>query len=66
MLRVKTLHKIRGEDVVGRYEIDCMINIMMMVDLSWKALHCYSCDDGNINDLAEECPPQQRPLFPGT
>jgi hypothetical protein len=30
----------------GRYEIDCMMN-MMMVDLSWKALY-YSCDDGNI------------------
>jgi hypothetical protein len=29
-------------DVVGRYEIDCMIKIMMMVDLSWKALYLYS------------------------
>jgi hypothetical protein len=38
MLRVKTLRKIRGEDVVGRYELD----------LSWKALYGYSCDDGNI------------------
>jgi hypothetical protein len=38
-------------NVVGRYEIDCMINIMMMVDLSWKALYCYSCDDDNIVTL---------------
>jgi hypothetical protein len=36
MLRVKTLRKIRGEDVVGRYERD----YMMMIDLSWKALLC--------------------------
>jgi hypothetical protein len=37
MLRVKTLRKIRGEDVVGRYEID-----YMMIDLSWQAL-LYCC-----------------------
>jgi hypothetical protein len=35
MLILKTLRKIRGEDVVGRYELD----------LSWKA---YCCDDDNI------------------
>jgi hypothetical protein len=36
MLRVKMLHKIRGEDVVGRYEID----YMMMVELAVGRHYC--------------------------